>query len=56
MPRPDVSEIVTLGLIVLTVLILLLLAVASVRFTRDVLSGEGELETEEPRGPGRAAP
>lgn len=58
-PPTGVSTTVTLAIIGLTIVVLALLAVASVVFLSDVLSGEAEhLEREEsePGGTGRAAP
>lgn len=58
-PRTAMSAAVTLALIGLTILALVLLTVASVRYLTDVLSGEqAHAEQDEPtgQGPGRVAP
>lgn len=52
------STAVTLALIGLTIVVLALLAVASVKYVGEVLSGEEEAESEDVgrRGPGGVAP
>lgn len=57
-PRTGMSAAVTLALIGLTILVLVLLTVASVRFLADVLAGEdvhAEPDESTRQGPGRVA-
>lgn len=57
-PRTHMSTTVTLALIGLTIVVLALLAVASVKYVGEVLSGEDHAEREDAgrRGPGGVAP
>lgn len=57
-PHPHMSTTVTLALIGLTIVVLALLGVASVKYLGDVLSGEEHAESEDVgrRGPGGVAP